>query len=218
MFGLPSWKDKKDKETTSQNFTKTTNLTTTITNVPLSCTPCIKNVFALFLDINTSLGFVYPAETRGQASDALKTYIQAYGKPHKLIHDNAQEFSEGEFADICRQHSITQTRSPLYEPNHNPVEHYMRILVSMTRSLVFISRLDPDTFWTKALHHAVYIRIRTALPGRPTPFELTYGRRPDMTNLGIFGSEALSYVDKTKRSKLQPKVERTIYLGPPPDH
>jgi hypothetical protein len=39
-----------------------------------------------------------------------------------------------------------------------------------------------------------------------------------VTNLRIFGCEALSYVEKTKRSKLQPKVERTIYLGISPDH
>ena len=39
-----------------------------------------------------------------------------------------------------------------------------------------------------------------------------------MTNLRIFGCEALAYVEKGKRSKLQPKVERTIYLGISPDH
>jgi hypothetical protein len=45
-----------------------------------------------------------------------------------------------------------------------------------------------------------------------------FGRRPDVTNLRIFGCEALAYVEKGKRSKLQPKVERTIYLGISPDH
>jgi hypothetical protein len=39
-----------------------------------------------------------------------------------------------------------------------------------------------------------------------------------VTNLRIFGCEALAYVEKAKRSKLQPKVERTIYLGISPDH
>jgi hypothetical protein len=34
----------------------------------------------------------------------------------------------------------------------------------------------------------------------------------------MFGSEALSYVEKEKRPKFQPKVERTIYLGTSPDH
>jgi hypothetical protein len=34
----------------------------------------------------------------------------------------------------------------------------------------------------------------------------------------MFGFEALSYVEKTKLSKLQPKVERAICLGISPDH
>jgi hypothetical protein len=101
---------------------------------------------------------------------------------------------------------------------HNPVEHYMDIIVSMARSMLFVSGLDLTTYWTHALEHAVYLQIRTALPGRTTPFELSFGRRPNITNLRIFGCEALSYVEKSKRTKFNPKVERAIYLGVSPDH
>ncbi len=135
-----------------------------------------------------------------------------------MIHDNATEFIQGEFAHICLDHHITQTRSPPYEPNKNPVELYMDIIVSMGRSLLFVSGLNPDAFWDSALGHAVQIQNRTALPGRATPYELTCGRRPNVSNLRIFGCEALCYVEKEKRTKLQPKVERTIYLGLSPDH
>ena len=176
------------------------------------------NVSALFLDVNTGMVFVFPAETRGQAGDALKQYITKFGKPHTLIHDNAKEFIDGEFQEIGKTNSINQIRSPPFEPNKNPVELYMDILVSSTRSMLFLSGLDPVTFWHHALEHTTYLQIRQALPGRCTPFELTFGRRPNVTNLRIFGSEALSYVEKTKRSKFQPKVERTLYLGTSPDH
>jgi transposase InsO family protein len=176
------------------------------------------NVFALFLDVHTGLVFVFPAESRGQAGDALKSYIQRYGKPHTLIHDNAKEFTDGEFETICKDQGIQQQRSPPYEPNKNPVEHYMEIILSMTRSMLYISGLDPDTFWSHAIEHAAYLQTRSALPGRCTPFELSYGRRPNMGNLRIFGCEALSYIEKEKRPKFQPKVERTIYLGTSPDH
>ena len=224
-----------------KNYTEVNNL---LTNAPLSWTPStsnkfvnpnhtvsvdwgivnkrnktgVPNVFALFLDVNTGLVFVFPAESRGEAGDALNKYIQRYGKPHEIIHDNAKEFVEGEFANICKQHGINQKRSPPYEPNKNPVEHYMEIILSMTRSMLYVSGLDPDTFWTHAIEHACYLQIRSALPGRCTPFELSYGRRPNVGNLRIFGSEALSYVEKEKRPKFQPKVERTIYLGTSPDH
>jgi hypothetical protein len=237
-------KARKTKKQPVKNFTDTANLTTILTNAPLSWTPTTEhkvvepnqtisldwgiinktsksgthNVFALFLDINTGLVFVYPAESRGQAGDALQAYIKRYGKPHKIIHDNAKEFCEGDFAEICNKEGITQNRSPPYEPNHNPVEHYMDIIVSMARSMLFVSGLDPTTYWTHALEHAVYLQIRTALPGRATPFELSFGRRPNITNLRIFGCEALSYVEKSKRTKFNPKVERAIYLGVSSDH
>jgi len=94
----------------------------------------------------------------------------------------------------------------------------MNILMSMTRSMLFISELNPETFWTSALEHAVQLQFRSALPGRPTPYEMTFGRRPNVVTLRIFGCEALSYVEKQKRTKLQPKVERTIYLGMSPTH
>ncbi len=80
-----------------------------------------------------------------------------------LIHDNAKEFVEGEFETICKIHGIDQTRSPPFEPNKNPVELYMDILVSMTRSMLYISSLDPVIFWSHALEHAAYLQLRCAL-------------------------------------------------------
>jgi hypothetical protein len=83
------------------------------------------NVFALYLDLNTGLVFAYPAQSRGLAGPSLLAYIQRYGPPETIISDNAREFTGGEFAEICKKHSITQERSAPYNPNQNPVEHYM---------------------------------------------------------------------------------------------
>ncbi len=148
------------------------------------------------MDIHTGSAFAFPSESRGQASVGLQAYIKKYGVPKEIIHDNAEEFIHGEFADLCTQHSITQTPSPTYEPNKNPVELYMNNLMSMTRSMLFISGLNPEIFWTSALEHAVQIQLRSALPGRPTPYEMNFGRRPNVVTLRIFGCEALSYVEK----------------------
>ncbi len=147
----------------------------------------VSNVFLLILDIHTGLVFSFPAVSRGQASVGLQAYIKKYGVPKEIIHDDGEEFIHGEFADLCTQHNITQTPSPPYEPNKNPVELYMDILMSMARSMLFISGLKPETFWEATLEHAVQIQIRTALPGRPTPLELTVGRRPNVTTFRIFG-------------------------------
>ena len=94
----------------------------------------------------------------------------------------------------------------------------MEIISSKTRSLLVISGLDPDEYWEIALEHATNLQIRTALPGRCTPFELTYGKQPNIFNLRIFGCEALAYREKDKRAKFTPKVDQCIYIGISPNH
>jgi hypothetical protein len=96
----------------------------------------VGDVFLLALDIHTGLVFTFPSESRGQASVGLQAYIKKYGVSKEVIHDNAEEFIHGEFAELCTQHSITQTPSPPYEPNKNPVELYMNILMTITRSML----------------------------------------------------------------------------------
>jgi hypothetical protein len=134
---------RKNRGQPDKNYTDIENLNNTLVNLPLSWTASTadknvtpnrtvsidwgiinkktqsgkNNVFALFLDINTGITFIFPAESRGQAGVALQAYIQTYGKPNEVIHDNATEFIQGEFAQICLDHHITQTRSPPYEPN-----------------------------------------------------------------------------------------------------
>jgi hypothetical protein len=114
---------------------------------------------------------------------------------------------------MCKKHSITQERSAPYNPNQNPVEHYMEIVSSRTRSLLYISGLEPATYWEMALEHSINLQIRMALPSRCTPFELAYGKQPSVINLRIFGCEAQAYREKDKRAKFQPKVDQCVYLG-----
>jgi hypothetical protein len=114
------------------------------------------------------------------------------------VHDNAKEFLNGEFTQICADEGIQQICNPPYTPNHNqnPTEHYMEIITSTMRALFFVSGLNPTEFWEHALQHAINLQLHTALPGRCTPYELTHGRRPNVLNLRIFGCEALAYIEK----------------------
>jgi hypothetical protein len=180
--------------------------------------PKTNNVFAVYLDTNTGLVFTFPAQSRGEAGVSLLQYIQQYGTPKQVLHDNAKEFTEGEFAQICTARGITTKSTPPFDHNKNPTERYIEILTSMTRSLLTISGLEPKQYWEHALAHATCIQNRSAPTGRTTPYESTFGRRPDVTHLRIFGCEAMAYIEKDKRHKLESKVQRTIYLGMSPAH
>jgi hypothetical protein len=170
------------------------------------------NVFALYLDLNTGWLAVYPKTSRGLAGDTLTEYCQEHGAPFSILHDNAQEYVSGDFASICQQKGIQQRCSAPYTPNQNPTEHYMDIVMGKTRSLLYVSGLDPTDYWEHASFHAVCLQNRTALPGRYTPYQHTYGRQPDISYIRIFGCEALTYVEKEKRSKLARLQDRKMCL------
>jgi hypothetical protein len=63
--------------------------------------PKTNNVFAIYRDTNTGFVFFFPAENLAQAGLSLLTYMQRHGQPKQLVHDNAKEFTEGEFKQIC---------------------------------------------------------------------------------------------------------------------
>ena len=180
--------------------------------------PDVFNVFALFYDVNIGLVHVEFQPTRGQAGEALEGYIQRWGIPQTIHHDNAKEFLFGKFASVCRENKIIQTQSAPYSPNQNPAERYMEIIVSGARSLLYTSGLPVSIFWPHAISHRVYIQNNLALPGRCSPHELTTGKQPNLTCLRTFGCETMAYVEKPKRTKFEPKTERCIYLGPSPSH
>jgi hypothetical protein len=120
--------------------------------------PDVFNVFALFVDHNIGLVHVEFQLTRGQAGEALEGYIQQWGIPETIHHDNAQEFLYGKFASLCKTHSINQTQSAPFSPNQNPAEHYMELIVSGARSLLFTSRLPITIFWPHAITHRVILQ------------------------------------------------------------
>jgi hypothetical protein len=87
-----------------------------------------------------------------------------------------------------------------------------------TRCLLYISGLNSDAYWEYAITHAVCLQNRTALPGRTTPYQGTFGQQPDISHVRIFGCAALAYLEKEKRHKLDFKTEECIYLGISPRH
>jgi hypothetical protein len=176
------------------------------------------NVFGVFYDTNIGLVHIECEQSTGQAGEALEGYIQKYGQPDEILHDNAKEFIHGNFAALCKSKGIRQKTSSPYTPNQNPAEKYMEILTSGARSLLYTAGLSYEFFWEHALLHRAYLQNIMALPGRCSPFELRTGQQPILSYLRIFGCETLSYIEQTKRKKFEPKAERGIYLGTSPTH
>ena len=56
----------------------------------------------------------------------------------------------------------------------------------------------PNSFWVRAVDVAFYLTNRClscSLPPNKTPFELFYGRKPDLSNLKVFGCSAFRFLE-----------------------
>ena len=138
----------------------------------------------------------------------------------KIRSDNGGEYTCNEYMNYCKQiagihHEFTNP----YTPQQNGVsERYNRTVMEAARSMLIHSKL-PLYFWAEAVQCATYVRNRsptTALNNK-TPFEFWHGRKPDLSNLRVFGCIAYDHVPDEKRRKLQPKAEKCIFVGYPDD-
>ena len=136
-----------------------------------------------------------------------------------LTMDNAKEFIQGDMALEMQKRSIQQNPVPPYSPNKSPTERWIGIVTEGARSMLHLSGLDPSKYWSDAIEARVEIQNHMASHADPTTaVEKATGARPNVSGLRIFGYEALSYVEKEKRYKFDPKFERCINLGPSPAH
>ena len=73
----------------------------------------------------------------------------------------------------------------------------------------------PNSFWVRAVDVAFYLTNRCisgSLPPNKTPFELFYGRKPDLSNLKVFGCSAFRFLEVGVK-KLDSKAVKEIFVG-----
>ena len=91
-----------------------------------------------------------------------------------------------------------------------------RKIIEATRSMIHHAKL-PLQFWAEAVNTAVYLHNRSptvALKDK-TPFECWFGRKPDISNLRVFGFVCYMHVPDGQRRELDPKSCKGIFIGYP---
>jgi hypothetical protein len=73
----------------------------------------------------------------------------------------------------------------------------------------------PNYFWAEAVATVVYImnRTPTATVHGMTSEETFIGKKLDVSHFKVFGCITYVHVLNEKRSKLNPKVEKCIFIG-----
>ncbi|GJS63575.1 retrotransposon protein, putative, ty1-copia subclass [Tanacetum coccineum] len=150
--------------------------------------------FITFTDDYSRYGYVYLLKHKHEVFETFKVFKNKVenqlGKTIKALRsDRGGEYISQEFKDYLKACGIVQQLTPPYTPQHNGVSE--RRNQSATRILKMVPTKKVDK----------------------TPYELWYGKVPNLSYLKVWGCEAL--VKRDTPDKLQQRSVKCIFIGYP---
>ncbi|GBL76997.1 Retrovirus-related Pol polyprotein from transposon TNT 1-94 [Araneus ventricosus] len=128
--------------------------------------------------------------------------------------DVLKEYVSGELARYCKKSGVVIDPAPPYSPPLNGVaERANRYLLEKARALIYEAKL-PKSYWAYTVQTTAYLKNR--IPNQTVgnlPFELKYGKPPDLNIIKVFGCDAYMRVPDNLRKKLDPKSKKMISIG-----
>ena len=122
--------------------------------------------------------------------------------------DNALEYISGEFLDYTKMAGIETDSGKPYSSELNGIsERKNRTVLEILRCLLLDAGMPP-TFWPYALPTAEYILNRVYTKSNSnglSPYESLYGKKPNLSNLRVFGSLVHVHLNKETRQRIQAK-------------
>lgn len=156
---------------------------------------------------------------KSDAAGCIKQFVaqvkNRFGRaPCVIRSDGGGEYVNRELKDYYAKEGIQAQYSAAYSPQQNGVaERKNRTLQEMATCMLVDAGLDRK-YWGEAVVTAAYVQNR--LPSRSvsrTPFELWFDRKPEFKHFRVFGSAAYVHVPDVKRSKLDCKAQKLIFVG-----
>ncbi|KAJ8889543.1 hypothetical protein PR048_009042 [Dryococelus australis] len=160
--------------------------------------------FVTFLDDYTHFSVICLVKNKADVCDAARNCIaEAESKwnscVNKLSCDMRGEYVANELTDWCRERGIKIDYAPAATPQQNlRAESLNKTLMEKMRALLLDSGLAKEL--------SQFATVNT------TPPELWYGKRPDLSNLKLFGSLAYAKTLKTV-GKLDEICDKLFMLG-----
>jgi len=140
------------------------------------------------------------------------------GKRIKCLRtDGGGEYVSKRFAAALSSCGVIKETTTPYTPEQNGMSERMnRTLTEMSNCMLGHAKL-PNEFWSYSIATAAYIRNRapTRALDRSTPIEAFLGQKPSLYHLRVFGCLAYAHIPHQKRSKLDAKARRCVFVGYP---
>ena len=177
-----------------------------------------KNSYLLIADRKTRFLWIYVSDSKEPPVNEVKLILDKFGcaNPHRTIRTD-QDKALGKSALF---HKMVENAGFLVELTgtdnskaNTRAERPHRDLSQSMRCMLHSSGLGPE-YWSHALTHAVYIKNR--IPHRSlnmSPFQAFTGRKPDLSNLRIFGSRVYARKPGKRPAKLDHNTSNGIFLS-----
>ena len=178
---------------------------------------------ATFLDDFSKLSTVEPVAQKSEVATKVKEVFQRLEtqtgqKLQKVRTDRGGEYLNTELDSYYRSKGVVHQTTAPYTPEQNgAAERFNRTLMERVRAMLLDAKLEKE-LWAEAAVTANYIKNRSpSSSSTQTPWELFYGRKPDVSNMRVFGAKAYVHVPKQLRYKLDPLSQAGTFLGYEPN-
>uniref|UniRef100_H3H572 Polyprotein n=2 Tax=Phytophthora ramorum TaxID=164328 RepID=H3H572_PHYRM len=173
-----------------------------------------------FVDDYSKYIVAYFITKKSEVPVKFKTFMNLYenqwGERIKCLRsDNGTEFVNKEMDRLCALNGIVHQKTVPYSPQQNGVAERMnRTIMEKARSMLYYKGIT-TMWWAEAVSTSVYLinRSTTSTHSSMTPHELAFRDKPRLDHLRVFGSVGYAHVDKAKRTKLEPKSFKCMFLG-----
>ncbi|GJU35624.1 chrysanthemyl diphosphate synthase, partial [Tanacetum coccineum] len=150
--------------------------------------------FITFTDDYSRYGYVYLLKHKHEVFETFKVFKNEVenqlGKTIKALRsDRGGEYISQEFKDYFKAYGIVQQLTPPYKPKHNGVSERRNQSAAHILNMVPTKKVDK------------------------TPYELWYGKVPNLSYLKFWGCEA--FVKRDTPDKLQQRSIKCIFIGYP---
>lgn len=181
--------------------------------------PSKAKYMATILDDYTKLSVVIPIKHKYDLQDVIPQHLkeletQSGFKVKAVRTDNGKEYINEKLANYFKLHGIINQTTIPYTPQQNgAAERLNRTLLTKVRAMLTETHM-PKFMWAHAAFTASDLRNRSPVTGlSKTPWELFYGKKPDVSMLRIWGSRAHVLVPSHNRSKLDPRSQTGRLVG-----
>ncbi|KAJ0532224.1 putative RNA-directed DNA polymerase [Helianthus annuus] len=179
-----------------------------------------KRYILSFIDDYSRKAWVYVIAEKSEAFDCFKEFKKRVevetGRVIKAFRtDRGGEFVSDAFNTFCRNHGIRRQLTTSYTPQQNGVaERKNRTVMNMVVMLLSAKNM-PKMFWAEAVVWTFHVlnRCPTKALSNSTPQEAWNGSKPSVDHFRIWGCIAHVLVPKEKRTKLDDKSIKCIFVG-----